>query len=32
MATNLEAIVDADDYRISNDKIGIVQSKRVEIP
>jgi|TARA_B100001939_G_scaffold248482_1_gene215569 hypothetical protein len=32
MATNLEAIVDADDYRIFNDKIGIAQSKGVEIP
>ena len=32
MATNLEAIVDADDYRIFNDKISIAQSKGVEIP
>ena len=32
MATNLEAIVDENDFRIFNDKVTIAQSKGVEIP
>ena len=32
MATNLEAIVDENDFRIFNDKVTIAHSKGVEIP